>query len=55
VKSSAPRRLMSGTLDAEIKKMLAVNPGGDVGAVEMVFRAAGIGLRAAAGKCARRR
>ncbi len=39
-------------VDAEIKKMLAVNPGDDVGAVEMVFRAAGIGLRAAAGKCA---
>jgi hypothetical protein len=39
-------------VDAEIKKMLAVNPGDDVGAVEMVFRAAGIGLRAAAGKSA---
>ena len=35
-------------VDAEIKKMLAVNPGDDVGAVEMVFGAAGISLRAAA-------
>ncbi len=37
-------------VNTEIEEMLAVNPGDDVGAVEMVFGAAGIGLRAAAGK-----
>jgi hypothetical protein len=37
-------------VNTKIEGMLAVNPGDDVGAVEMVFGAAGIGLRAAAGK-----
>jgi len=37
-------------VNTKIEDMLAVNPGDDVGAVEMVFGAAGIGLRAAAGK-----
>ena len=39
-------------VDAEIQKMFAVDPGNDVSAVEMVFGAAGVGLRAATGKSA---
>ena len=39
-------------VNTEIEELLAVNPGDDVGAVEMVFGAAGIGLCAATGKSA---
>src|SRR6266404_3996617 len=42
-----------GNVHAEIYKMFAVGPGEDVGAVEMVFGAAGVGLCAAAGEKAR--
>jgi hypothetical protein len=39
-----------GDVDAETELLLSAGVGGEVGAVEMVFRAAGVGLRAARGK-----
>ena len=44
-----------GNIDAEAELMLAVGVGGEVGSVEVIFGAAGIGLRAAGGEESRDR